>query len=73
MKTEQEMQAAYKYAVNEWIEAIKAEEALAFAQPTIREEDIWQQAHFKEDEARSKAKQAKKLYEDAIRQSLFQF
>jgi hypothetical protein len=73
MNTEQEMQSGYKTAVNQWIEAIRAEEALAFAQPTVREEDIWEKAHFKEDEARNKAKQAKKAYEGAIRQNLFQF
>jgi hypothetical protein len=73
METELSMQTAYKTAVNEWIDAIRAEESLAFAQPTLPQVDRWEQAHFKEDDARNKAKEAKKAYEDAIRRNLFKF
>ena len=67
------MQKAYKAAVNEWVAAIRAEEDLALVEPTVAQVDEWEQAHFKEDEARNRAKAAKKDYEDAIRQDLYDF
>jgi hypothetical protein len=44
-----------------------------YVDPTEAQLDDWQQAHFKEEEARNKAKEAKKHYEDAIRQNMFGF
>jgi hypothetical protein len=67
------MQAAYKAAVEEWIAAIKREEALASAGHEIAEVDKWEQAHFKEDEIRSKVMAAKKRYENALREKFFGF
>jgi hypothetical protein len=68
-----QMQSAYKAAVEEWIDAIKQEEALASVNHSIAEVDQWEQAHFKEDEIRGKVKAAKKRYEDALRQKFFGF
>ena len=68
-----QMQAAYKAAVEEWIAAIKEEEALASVNHTVAEVDKWEGAHFREDEIRSKAKAAKKKYEDALREKFFGF
>jgi len=59
--------------VEEWIAAIKREEALASVNHSIAEVDKWEAAHFKEDEIRSKVKAAKKRYEDALRQKFFGF
>ena len=67
------MQAAYKAAVEEWIVAIKEEEALASVDHTVAEVDKWEGAHFREDELRSKVKAAKKKYEDALREKFFGF
>jgi len=67
------MQSAYKAAVEEWIAAIRQEEALASVNHTIAEVDQWEGAHFKEDEIRSKVKAAKKQYEDALRRKFFGF
>jgi len=69
----EKMQAAYKAAVEEWIAAIKQEEALVSVTQTIAEVDKWEQAHFKEDEIREKVKAAKKQYEDALREKFFGF
>ena len=55
------MQSAYKAAVEEWIAAIKEEEALASVDHTVAEIDKWEAADVKEDEIRSKVKKAKKL------------
>ena len=68
-----QMQSAYKAAVEEWIAAIKQEEALASVNHTIAEVDKWEGAHFAEDEIRSKVKAAKKNYEDALREKFFGF
>jgi hypothetical protein len=46
---------------------------LASVHPTLAQVDVWEQAHFNEEEARNKAKQAKKDYEDAIRECIFHF
>jgi hypothetical protein len=68
-----QMQAAYKAAVEEWLAAIKEEEALASVNHTIAEVDKWEAAHFAEDDVRSKVKAAKKKYEDALREKFFGF
>ena len=67
------MQAAYKAAVEEWIAAIKQEEALASVNHNVAEVDQWEAAHFKEDDIRKKVKAAKKGYEDALREKFFGF
>jgi len=67
------MQKAYQAAVEEWIAAIKEEEALASVNHSIAEVDKWEQAHFSEDDIRSKVKAAKKKYEDALREKFFGF
>jgi hypothetical protein len=68
-----QMQTEYKAAVEEWIAAIKEEEALASVNHNIAEVDKWEAAHFKEDDIRSKVKAAKRRYEDALRKKFFSF
>jgi hypothetical protein len=68
-----QMQSAYKTAVEQWIAAIKQEEALASINHTIAEVDKWEQAHFDEEEIRNQAKAAKRRYEDALRKKFFGF
>lgn len=68
-----QMQAAYKTAVEQWIDAIKQEEALASVNHTVAEIDKWENAHFKEEEIRSRVKAAKQNYENALREKFFGF
>jgi hypothetical protein len=68
-----QMRSAYQAAVEEWIAAIKQEEALASVDHSIAEVDQWEAAHFKEDAIRSKVKAAKLQYEDALRKKFFNF
>ena len=68
-----QLRSAYQAAVEEWIAAIKQEEALASVDHSIAEVDQWEQAHFKEDEIRSKVKAAKKRYEDGLRKKFYDF
>ena len=67
------LQSAYKVAVEEWIKKIRTEEALASSVHTVAQVDRWEQAHFDEEEARNRAKAAKTEYEDALREELFGF
>jgi hypothetical protein len=67
------MQAAYKTAVERWIASIKEEEDLASGDHSIAEVDLWEEADYREEELRNKAKEAKKEYEDALRAKFFGF
>lgn len=67
------MQSAYKAAVNEWIDTIRREEALASEIHDVAEVDKWEEAADREEEARDKAKAAKAAYEAALRQEFFNF
>jgi len=50
-----DLQAAYKAAMEQWIVAIRKEEALVSVTPhSVAEVDKWEGAHFEEDEARNK-------------------
>ena len=68
-----EMQSSYKAAVEEWIAAIRKEEALASVNHSETQIDQWEAADEAEDEAREKAKDAKAKYEDALREEFFNF
>jgi hypothetical protein len=68
-----QMQAAYKEAVERWIKAIREEEALASGDHSEAEIDAWEAADFREEDAREKAKEAKKNYEGALREKFFNF
>ncbi len=65
------LQADYKAAVDQWVAAIRVEEELASGNHSVAEVDRWEEAHFKEEESRTKVKAAKKDYEDALRRKFF--
>ena len=68
-----ELQTAYKEAVEAWIAAIRKEEALASVNHDVAELDEREKAHFEEDEMRGAVKAAKEKYEDALRNKFFGF
>jgi hypothetical protein len=68
-----QMQAGYKAAVEQWIAAIREEEALASVNHSEAEIDSWEAAGYREEEARTKAAKAKQQYEDALREKFFNF
>ena len=68
-----ELQTAYKNAVEAWIAAIRKEEALASVNHDVADVDKWEQAHFEEDDMRTTVKAAKEKYEDALRAKFFGF
>ena len=63
----------YKKAVEEWIGAIRAEASLATFDHTIPAVDSWENAGFIEEKARARAKEARQIYEDALRKLNFNF
>jgi hypothetical protein len=67
------LQIAYKSAVDSWVAAIREEEALASGDHSEAEIDTWEEAGFREEDAREKAKEAKKEYEAALRRKFFNF
>ena len=68
-----QLQKAYKEAVDTWITTIREEEALASTEHSVAEIDEWEEAGFREEEARDKVKAAKQQYEDALREKFFNF
>jgi hypothetical protein len=68
-----DLQAAYKAAVEEWVASIRKEEALASVNHDVADVDKWEAAHFEEDDVRTKVKDAKAKYEDALREKFFGF
>ncbi len=67
------LQAAYRAAVDEWVAAIREEEALASGDHSVAELDQWEAADFREDKKRRAVIDKKRLYEDALRRDLFGF
>jgi len=68
-----ELQLAYRTAVEAWITAIRKEEDLASGNHDVAEVDKWEAAHFAEEEMRTNVKEAKAKYEDALREKFFGF
>src|SRR5271155_2227693 len=60
-------QQAYKNATEQWVAAIREEEALATPDHSIRAWERWEQAGFKAKEAQEKATLAKEAYKAGLR------
>ena len=58
---------AYKKAVDEWADTIRAEETLATPDHSMVAMEHWDTAHFKEHDAHEKATEAREAYKDALR------
>ena len=67
------LQGKYKVAVEEWVSAIRHDEALASGNHTVAEIDKWEAADLAEDEICSSVKAAKSDYEGGLRKKLFDF
>ena len=50
-----QLQAAYKAAVDNWVAAIREEEALASGNHNVAELDKWEAAHFREHKLHKEA------------------
>jgi hypothetical protein len=65
--------SSYKTAVETWIAAIHEEEDFATPDHSMKEWEVWDQAGFREEDAREKAKAARHAYVDALREKLYNF
>jgi hypothetical protein len=68
-----QLQKEYKTAVDTWIASIRKEEALASTEHSVADLDAWEQAEFAQEDAADAAKEAKKRYEDGLREKFFNF
>ena len=64
-----QLRLAYKAAVDDWVAAIRAEEALATPDHSITAMEKWDDARFKEQDAQEKAAKAREAYKDALREA----
>jgi hypothetical protein len=62
-----DLRLSYKAAVDEWVEAIRAEEALAIPDHSMIAMEHWDAAHFKEHDAHTRVTEARDAYKDALR------
>jgi hypothetical protein len=68
-----ELRLAYKQATDEWVTAIRAEEALATADHSETAWEHWDAATLAEQDAGAKAKAARDAYKDGLREADFGF
>jgi len=62
-----QLRLAYKEAIDEWIDAIRAEEALATPDHSMLAMEEWDAAHLKEHDAHTRTTEAREAYTDALR------
>jgi len=62
-----QLRLAYKKVVDEWVDTIRAEEALATPDHSMIAMENWDDAHLREHDAHSKVTEARDAYKDALR------
>ena len=62
-----QLRLAYKQAVDDWVTAIRAEEALATPDHSMVAMENWDAANFTEHDAHTKVVTARDAYKDALR------
>jgi hypothetical protein len=62
-----QLNLSYKKATDEWVNAIRDEEALATSDHSMVAMEKWDDAHFREEEAHAKYTDAREAYKDALR------
>jgi hypothetical protein len=69
-----QLQQAYRQAVDQWVAEIRKEETLAAnADHSLISLDDWQHATFAQEAACSKVKAAREKYQDGLREQYFGF
>ena len=62
-----QLRLAYKNAVDEWVDSIRAEENLATPDHSMIAMERWDAAHFREQDAATNADKAREAYKDGLR------
>jgi hypothetical protein len=68
-----QLRIEYKNAVDKWVDAIRAEEALATPDHSETAMERWDIAHFREQDAQTAATAAREAYKDGLRRVNFGF
>ena len=68
-----QLYGAYKQAVDQWVDAIRAEEALAKGDHSMTQMEAWDDAGFKLHDAELTAKKARDAYKNALRKKNYGF
>ena len=68
-----ELYRSYKRAVDQWVNAIRAEEALATGDHSMTQMEAWDDAGFKLHDAELTAKKARDAYKNALRKKNYGF
>ncbi len=55
-----QMQRNYKAAIEDWIAAIRKEEDLASQNHSVAQVDLWEHAHFDEEDARNRPRRRRR-------------
>lgn len=63
----------YKKAIDDWVDTIRAEEALATSDHSMIAMEKWDAAHFTEHDAHTKATETREAYKDALRRLNYHF
>jgi len=67
------LRIAYKIAVDKWVDAIRAEEALATPDHSETAMERWDEAYFREQDAQTNVAAARDAYKDGLRRMNFGF
>ena len=62
-----QLRLVYKRSVDEWVDTIRAEEALATPDHSMVAMERWDAAHFRQHDAHTKATEAREAYKDGLR------
>jgi hypothetical protein len=62
-----QLRLVYKQATDEWVAAIRAEEALATPDHSMIAMEKWDDAHLREQDAQKKANETQEAYKDGLR------
>jgi hypothetical protein len=62
-----QLRLAYKRATDQWVDTIRAEEALATPDHSMLAWEKWDAAHFLEHDAHATYTEAREAYKDALR------
>lgn len=68
-----QLRIAYKAAVDKWVDAIRAEEALATPDHSETAMERWDEVHFREQDAQANATAARDAYKDGLRRMNYGF
>jgi hypothetical protein len=64
-----QLRVTYKQAIDQWVVAIRAEEALATSDHSEVAWERWDEAGLAKEDLNSKAKEARDAYKDALREA----